>query len=103
MFCQDKNQTITSTCQPDPGIIAAYQSALTTPVEQADSARKRLVLRYADGRIPCNCGLAYAGCAYGCQSAIIAATNEITRRAEMELTGRPDRYLASFVPYKGTI
>jgi hypothetical protein len=49
---------------------------------------QKLILRFADGRQPCNCGNAYYNaegrCAYGCSANAIEAREEIARRIEAE-------------------
>lgn len=54
-----------------------------------DKSYKALVLRYAQGRIICNCGQAYSGpkgeCTFGCSANQYSAKLEIATKALAEI------------------
>lgn len=53
---------------------------------------KKLIKRYANGRIPCNCGMAYYSkdsmgfyCKYGCSTNILFTMEDIAERVLKEV------------------
>jgi hypothetical protein len=57
------------------------------------TAWERLIIRFADGQQPCNCGDAYYNsegrCAHGCSANAITAREEVARKVEA-LLASPD-------------